>query len=50
VAALFYQTRRDPGFSQEQIPGVYSRTAALTVKGMPAQVKELLRPYRAHRV
>lgn len=46
VAALFYQTKRDPGFSQEQVPGVVSRSSALSVKGMPPQVKALLASYR----
>jgi hypothetical protein len=48
VAALFYQTKRDPGFSQEQMPGVYARLSELSIRGMPRQVRSLLAPYRRY--
>jgi hypothetical protein len=47
VAALFFQSKRDPGLLQEQIPGVISRTP---LQGMPETVKTLLAPYRSHRI
>jgi hypothetical protein len=50
VAALFYQTRRDSGLSQEAVPAVVSRTSTLAIRGMPPQVRTLLAPYREHRV
>jgi hypothetical protein len=43
VAALFWQTKRDPGLVQEQIAGAGLRTPA---PGMPETVRELLAPYR----
>jgi hypothetical protein len=46
VAALFWQTKRDAGLSQEQIPGTVSRTPVLNTRGMPPHVKVLLAPYR----
>lgn len=46
VAALFWQTKRDPGLSQEHIPGVVLRSP---IHGMPETVKQLLAPYRARR-
>jgi hypothetical protein len=50
VAALFWQARRDPGVSQESVPGVVFRSVSLSVHGMPPQVKMLLAPYRKPRV
>lgn len=47
VAALFWQSKRDSGLTQEQIPGVVSR---VPVQGMPETVKALLAPYRTHRI
>lgn len=44
VAALYWQAKRDPGLTQEQVPGVVSRSP---FKGMPANVKALLAPHRA---
>lgn len=47
VAALYWQTKRDPGLTTEAIPGAVSRVAA---EGMPAHVRELLLPYRDHKL
>lgn len=46
VAALFFQTRRDSGLSQEALPAVVARTSVLAVQGMPPQAKALLAPHR----
>lgn len=45
VAALFWQSKRDPGLSQEQLPGVVVRTP---FRDIPTTVKLLLTPYRSH--
>lgn len=47
VAALFWQTKRDPGLTQESIPGIVSRSPLHT---MPAHVPTLLSPYRDQRL
>ncbi len=47
VAALFWQTKRDPGLSHESIPGAVARTPLGT---MPPGVKALLAPYRDHKI
>jgi hypothetical protein len=47
VAALFWQTKRDPGLLQESIPGAVSRSPFST---MPPGVRELLLPYKARRL
>jgi hypothetical protein len=47
VAALFWQTKRDPGLAREAIPGMVSREA---LGQMPAGVRALLLPYRDHKV
>lgn len=47
VAALFWQTKRDPGLAQESIPGAVSRSPVGT---MPATVRALLLPYRCFTV
>lgn len=46
VAALFWQTKRDPGLSQEALTGVMARSSALTLHDMPRSVAALLRPHR----
>ncbi|MCS6851767.1 MAG: hypothetical protein NZ700_11435 [Gemmataceae bacterium] len=46
VAALYWQTRRDPGLCQEAITGAVSRSPLLTHAALPAHVAGLLRPYR----
>jgi hypothetical protein len=43
VAALFWQTKRDPGLAREWISGTVSRTPQ---GGMPPSVHALLAPYR----
>lgn len=45
VAALFWQSKRDPGLSQEHIPGVVLRSP---FPSMPPTVRHLLEPYRIH--
>src|SRR5262249_47485778 len=45
VAALFWQTKRDPGLAQEQVPSVVSRSP---FSDMPPGVKGLLLPYRTY--
>lgn len=47
VAALFWQAKRDPGLSQESLPGVVFRIAAADV---PVSVRALLAPYRTVRL
>ncbi len=47
VAALFWQTKRDPGLAQESIPGTTSRTP---YGDMPKAVARMLRPYRKHAI
>jgi hypothetical protein len=47
VAALFWQTKRDPGLTQETIPGIVARSPLLA---MPSHVYALLLPYRDQRV
>ena len=47
VAALFWQTKRDPGLAREAIPGMVSRAP---LEQMPAGVRTLLLPYRDHKV
>lgn len=44
VAALFWQTKRDPGLAQEQVPGSISRSPS--PQQPPASVAVLLQPYR----
>ncbi len=48
VAALFLQTKRDPGLQQEQIPSIISRSP--TPDMPPKRIQALLRPYRVHKV
>jgi len=43
TATLFWQTKRDPGLTQEAITGAVSRSPT---NDMPGQVRELLVPYR----
>lgn len=43
VAALFWQTKRDPGLVQEHVPGAFLRVPA---QGMPPAVRDLLAGYR----
>jgi hypothetical protein len=47
VAALFWQTKRDPGLSHEAISGAVSRVPVGT---MPPGVETLLAPYRDHKI
>jgi hypothetical protein len=47
VAALFWQSKRDPGLQQETVPGVVGRTP---FSHMPPGVKALLAPYRDHKI
>ncbi len=47
VAALFWQTKRDPGLEHEIIYGV---TARVPVKTMPVSVQLLLQPYVDHKL
>ncbi len=47
VAAFFWQSRRDPGLSQESLSGAFSRT---TITQFPGTVPSLLRPYRTRRL
>ena len=47
TAALFWQTKRDPGLTQEAIPGAVSRSA---MHAIPSQITALLRPYRRYSV
>ncbi len=47
VAALFWQTKRDPGLAHESIPGLVAR---VPLNQMPAGVRALLEPYRDHKV
>jgi hypothetical protein len=47
VAALFWQTKRDPGLSQETVPGVVNRSPFST---MPPGVRALLAPYRDYKI
>jgi hypothetical protein len=47
TAALFWQTKRDPGLSHESIPGVVSR---VPYGQMPECVRQLLLPYRSRRL
>jgi hypothetical protein len=47
AAALFLQTKRDPGLAQETVAGSVSRRPH---QGMPPSVRVLLEPYRALRV
>ncbi len=47
VAALYWQTQRDPGLRQETIPGSVTRTPFSTI---PPGVVQLLAPYRAHKI
>ncbi len=43
VAAAFWQSKRDPGLSQEQVPGLVSRSP---FSNIPPGVVELLSPHR----
>jgi hypothetical protein len=45
VAALFWQTKRDAGLAQEQVPSVVSRSP---FSDMPPGVKGVLLPYRTY--
>lgn len=47
VAALFWQTKRDPGLVQESVPGSIFRMPHMH---LPPSVRLLLEPYRALRV
>jgi hypothetical protein len=47
VAALFWQTKRDPGLAHENIPNLVARAP---LGDVPATVKVLLRPYRCVRI
>jgi hypothetical protein len=47
VAMLFWQSKRDPGLTQEQVPGVLARSVA---QGMPDGVRGLVLAYRSRRV
>lgn len=47
VAALFWQSKRDPGLTQEAVPGAVSRSFR---SDMPAMVRTLLGPYRLLRL
>ena len=47
VAALFWQTKRDPGLAQESVPGSIFR---MPHTRLPPSVRLLLEPYRALRV
>jgi hypothetical protein len=49
AAALYYQAMRDPGLTQQQIPGNVSRTSGLTIHGIPDHIQRLLAPYINHR-
>lgn len=46
VAALFWQTKRDPGLAQEQVVGAVFRTPHKDWP--PESVRQLLVPYRVH--
>jgi hypothetical protein len=46
VAALFYQTKRDPGLVQEAVVGAVARTAFPIAWELPQHLRGLLRPYR----
>ena len=45
VANLYHQARRDPGLSQDQVPGAYSRTSYLSLHGVPKIIQALLAPH-----
>jgi hypothetical protein len=47
IAALFWQSKRDPGLTQEAIPGSVSRSVH---HGMPPSVRAMLAPYRVIRI
>src|SRR4051812_24597925 len=47
VAALFWQTKRDPGLAHEVIPGSVSRTP---FQALPPGVRLLLQPYVDHKL
>ncbi|MCI0380327.1 MAG: hypothetical protein L0215_22310 [Gemmataceae bacterium] len=47
VAALYWQTKRDPGLAHETVPGAVERRPVL---GMPPAVLLMLEPYRNLRV
>ncbi|MFO0966843.1 MAG: hypothetical protein U0793_14820 [Gemmataceae bacterium] len=47
VAALFWQSKRDPGLTQEATVGV---TSHVVLQDMPAMARTLLRPYRVIRI
>ncbi|MFN4259771.1 MAG: head-tail connector protein [Gemmataceae bacterium] len=46
VAALFWQTKRDPGLIQDALTGTLSRSSILGGKGALPLVRHLLQPYR----
>lgn len=47
VAALFWQTKRDPGLAQEASPGSFSRSPE---RHLPPSLRALLEPYRTMRI
>ena len=47
VSAVFWQTKRDPGLSQEAVPGVLARWP---FSAMPSGVRALLLPYKDRKV
>jgi hypothetical protein len=48
VAILFWQTKRDPGVSQESASGAFSRSYSLAQRALPPSIARLLAPYRQH--
>ncbi len=50
VAALFWQTRRDPGLANESVPQAFSRVYLIAQKGLPPYVQALLPLYKQHAI
>lgn len=46
VAALFYQTKRDPGLAHEAVVGAVERNAFAVAWELPRHIQGLLKPYR----
>jgi hypothetical protein len=46
--AFFWQAKRDPALTQEQIVGSVSRSSVLTTKGVSPSVLNLLAPYKRY--
>jgi len=46
VAVLFWQTKRDPGLSQESAAGAFARTYLLAKSAIPPHIAALLAEYR----